>query len=47
MDQNENTFAQLTDFLTGRVLNEIVDEHKGKKRVGCFTCLNQMLCMRL
>jgi hypothetical protein len=47
MEQNENTFAQLTEFLPGRVLNKIVDEQEGKKRVRCFTCLNQMLCMRL
>jgi hypothetical protein len=45
MNQGKYIFAQLTDFLSRRVFDRIVDKHDGNKYVRSFTCWNQMLCM--
>jgi hypothetical protein len=45
MNQDKYIFAQLTDFLSRRVFDRIVDKYEGNKHVRSFACWNQMLCM--
>ena len=45
MNQGKYVFAQLTEFLPGRVFDGIVDKYNGNKYVKHFTCWNQLLVM--
>jgi hypothetical protein len=45
MNQGKYVFAQLTEFLPGRVFDGIVDKYIGNKYVKHFTCQNQLLVM--
>ncbi|MDD2288504.1 MAG: DUF4372 domain-containing protein [Bacteroidales bacterium] len=45
MNQVKYIFAQLADFLFGRVFDTIVVKYDGSKKFRTFTCWNQMLCM--
>ena len=45
MNEGKYIFAQITEFLTRRTFDGIVDKYQGNKYVRSFTCWNQMLCM--
>ena len=45
MNQGKYVYAQLTDFLSKRVFDGLVDKYNGNKHVRFFTCWNQLLCM--
>lgn len=45
MNQGKYVFAQLTEFLPGRVFDGIVEKYNGNKYVKHFTCWNQLLVM--
>jgi len=45
MHQGKYVFAQITEFLPGRVYDLIVQKYHGNKHTRTFTCWNQMLCM--
>lgn len=45
MNQGKYVYAQLTDFLSKRVFDGLVDKHNRNKHVRFFTCWSQLLCM--
>jgi len=45
MNQGKYIFAQLTEFLSYKAFDRIVQNHEGNKYIRTFSCWNQMLCM--
>jgi len=45
MNQGKYIFAQLTEFLSYKAFDRIVQKHEGNKYIRTFSCWNQMLCM--
>lgn len=45
MNQGKYIFAQLTEFLSYKAFDRIVQTYEGNKYIRTFSCWNQMLCM--
>jgi len=45
MNQGKYIFAQLTEFLSYKSFDRIVQTYEGNKYIRTFSCWNQMLCM--
>ena len=45
MNQGKYVFAQVTDFLSQRVFDRMVDKYHGDKYVRFFSYWNQLSCM--
>jgi hypothetical protein len=43
MDQGKYIFGQLTDFLTCRIFNRLVEKYEGNKHVRSFTFWNKWI----
>ena len=45
MNQGKYIFAQLTEFVSYKAFDRIVQNYEGNKYIRTFSCWNQMLCM--